>query len=241
MMELSHLGMSGLRLVVDGAVLCIDPPQPGAEPAVLTWSEAERVAGAAGRPLAAMPSVMDWLQREGTWLLPGQPVAFAGMSITAVPYTPIPYATVAEGMRKFAIGLRHPSLAAQRLAHTLRRPSTPPVALRIARAGVAIGVLGQALHRFLSPEEAAQLTARFTGCDVLIASPDFDDEVACGALLADIPAGRHILADQIGPVRRLLGLPTRPLQASLASAPPRTCLLPEHGRMSLKLSSRSAV
>lgn len=238
MTALAHLGMSGLRLSLGGPPLCIDPPAVGPEPAVITWSEAERVAGADGRALSALPAVLSWLGQDGVALEPGQAIRFADAEILAFPYTPIPYATPQEALRKSAIGLRHPLLAARRLSHTLRRPSAPPVALLITRGGQRIGVLGQALHRFLSAEDEAALIACFSGCDLLIASPDFDDEEACGVLLSRIPAKVPVLADQIGPVRRLLGLPTRPLSTSMRWAPPDTLLLPEHGSLPSTLWSQ---
>jgi len=236
-MALAHLGMSGLRLTLGGVPLCIDPPAPGPEPAVVTWSEAERVRGAAGRSLAALPSVLGWLGQDGTALRLGQSVCFADATVLAVSYVPIPYATPQEALRKTMIGLRHPRLAARRLSHTLRRPPAPPVALLITRGGFRVGVLGQALHRFLSATDEAALVARFSGCDLLIASPDFDDEEACGTLLSRIPAKVPVLADQIGPVRRHLGLPTRPLNTSMRWAPPDTLLLPEHSSLPSNLWS----
>jgi hypothetical protein len=227
--------MSGLRLVLDGDAVRIDPPSAGPEPAVVTWSEAERVAGAGSGRVMALPAVLRWLGREGVALDPARAVRFGGLQVAARPFRPIPYATAPEAARKTLIALRRPRLATRRLVHALRRPGDPPLAIRLEWRGVRIGLCQQALHRFVDADEAASLRSFFDGCDLAVASPDFEDEAACGRLLAALGATWSVLVDSIGPVRRMLGLPTRPLSASLPWAPAGTLLLEDGEQLTLPL------
>lgn len=215
---LVRLGGSGLVVDVGGAALAVDPPTPAGLPTVITWTEAERVGGAAP-PLAAAPAVLAWLAVDGVALT--GPIAFGGFQITPVPFAPIPYAVPAEALRKTRSALRDPRLAARRLRHTLGRPRTPPLALRLERDGVVVALAQQALHRFADPAALAPLA----GADVLVFGPDYEDEAAAGALAGRLGARHVVVADLIGPIRRRLGLPVRPLAATLAHAPPGTSVL----------------
>lgn len=80
-----------------------------------------------------------------------------------------------------------------------------------------------------SPTEAELLTLiqHFQDTDIVIAGSDYDDEAATGHLLGRFSAKQYIVADLIGPIRRKIGLPTRPLQTVLATAPPHTHALQE--------------
>lgn len=241
-MIITHLGASGLGLRLDGARLLLDPPTAPDAATLLTWTETERVAGvravAGGLPAAvapltgAAPAVLDWLGVRGVALRP-EPVSFDGWTVRAVPYAPIPYATPREALRKTASALRSPLLAATRLRLLVRRPATPPLALSLARDGLVVAVLGQALHRFTSEADVERLVQAFRGADVLVAGTDYDDEQATGTLAGRFGAKTVIIADLTGPVRRMLHLPTRPLHTVLASAPPGTLLLEENGVIDL--------
>ena len=107
-LALRHLGWSGLELRIGAGLLAIDPPSPVHLPAVLTWTEQERVAGAReGRgPLVADGRVLNWLGRSGTALREGAAVEVEGFSVLARAYTPIPYATPKEAVRKARSALR---------------------------------------------------------------------------------------------------------------------------------------
>ncbi|MCB9765213.1 MAG: hypothetical protein H6739_35895 [Alphaproteobacteria bacterium] len=238
-LSIQHLGMSGLRLVLAGEGLCVDPPAPVQEPVLVTWSEAERVAGAVRGGLLALPEVLRWLGRGGVALDAARAVRWGELRIAVRPYRPIPYATPPEAARKALIALRRPRFAARRLAHTLRRPGDPPLAVRLDWRGVRIALCQQALHRFVSRDESDALRAFFAGSVVAIASPDFEDEEACGRLLADLGAAHNVLIDSIGPVRRMLGLPTRPLSTSLPWAPAGTLLLEDGERLALAVERRA--
>jgi len=221
-----HLGMSGLRLSWPDAVVTLDPPYVVREPTVVTWTEAERVAGAAGASaLAAAPEVLTWLDRDGAALRDGELTAFEGFELLPTAYTPIPYATNAEALRKTWSALRMPTLAARRLSFAVRRPPSPPLAVEIRRGGVRVVVLGQVLHRFLQPTERDRLVERYAGADMVIAGTDYDDEEATGRLLADFGARTNVIADLTGSIRRKLRLPVRPLEIALKAAPAGTLRL----------------
>jgi hypothetical protein len=231
-LSLAHLGMSGLLVAVDDLTLAVDPPAPAAAPTVITWTERERVAGAStGAPVAASAPILAWLRREGTALTPGVPTPFAGWTITSFPYTPIPYATPTEALRKTLSAVRRPDRALGRLAHLARRPRGLPVALLVEGAGLRIGLLQQALHRFVTDQACGELANAMGPLHLLVAGTDFDDESATGQHMGRFDARHRVLADHIGPVRRALGLPTRPLAVSLADAPAGTQLLEVGGRL----------
>lgn len=239
-MILTHIGASGLAIRLGGARLLLDPPRAPDAPTILTWTETERVAGVravtGGLPdavaplIGAAPAVLDWLGVRGVALGP-EPVSFAGWTVRAVPYAPIPYATPREGVRKMLSAFRSPLQASSRLWRLAQRPVTPPLALSLARDGFVVAVLGQALHRFTPEPDVERLVSAFRGAEVLIAGTDYDDEEATGRLAGRFGARTVIIADLTGPVRRVLHLPTRPLSTVLASAPAGTLLLEEGGEL----------
>lgn len=229
-LTLRHLGASGLLVELDGRALAIDPPAPVDAPTVITWSEAERVAGAAtSAPLAAAPEVLAWLGRDGTPLTDGVPAHLGDFDLLPSGWPPIPYAVPAEAVRKTLSALRSPVQAARRLAHTLRRPEGQPLAVQAAVGGVRIALLQQSLHRFTPDDVLGRLVARYGGADVLVAGTDFEDEAATGRLMGCFGCEHVVLADFIGPIRRSLHLPVRPLAVTLAHAPAGTLVL-EEGR-----------
>jgi hypothetical protein len=234
-MIIEHLGKSGLSLDIAGARLAIDPPYSLTDPVVVTWSEAERVAGLDNASsVAGDPALLAWKGIPGSALLAGVPVEFAGFKICGTAFQPIPYATPLEAFRKTRSALRSPLLAASRLYHTLGRPGAPPLTLSIERRGVRVAYLHQALHRFLPVAERLALIEAHRGADVLIAGTDFDDEVATGQLMHLFEAKQCVVADLIGPIRRRLELPTRPLSVTLDAAPVGTIPLGEHQRVTLE-------
>lgn len=227
-LKIQHLGYSGLRIQGPG-VLELDPPRPGSAPAVLTWSERERVQGAEGSSALAAPGgLLSWLNLHGTALPPDTPVHFGAVEVTAWPYDPIPYATPREALRKTRSALLSPAQAVRRIRHALTRPRLRPVALRLRWPELEIAYLHQALHRFLEPAQQALWVERAASADVVIAGTDFDDEPATASLFCRMQAPHLILADLTGPIRRELGLPVRPLEACLDAAPPRTLALEPH-------------
>lgn len=216
---LAHLGWSGLAVAVGGATLRVDPPAPGPGPLVVTWTEQERVRGAGEGRLAARPEVLAWLGRDGVALAEHGAVELDGWSIAARGYRPIPYATVAEALRKTRSALLAPRRCVVRVGFTLGRPASPPVALRVERDGVRVVLLGQALHRFQPDAEVRALAAWAGPADLVVAGTDWDDEAATGVQLAAFDARERVVADLTGEVRRALRLPVRPLQVALAAAP----------------------
>ncbi len=225
--RLEHLGQSGLRLRMGGATLAVDAPQRVPDPLVVTWTERERIEGArAGAgALAAAPVVLGWLGSAGTVLGEGWPTSFHGFLLQARPYTPIPYATAPEALRKTLSALRAPTRAFGRVTFALGRPDTPPLALTVERAGRRVALLSQALHRFLRPNDLAALVLWAGPVDLVVAGTDYDDEAAAGVMIGAFDARVRVLADLTGTIRRTLGLPVRPLSVALAAAPPGTLTL----------------
>ncbi len=236
-MIVEHLGKSGLLLEIAEARLAIDPPYPLTDPVVVTWSEAERVAGLDNATsVAGDPALLEWRGIHGTALPAGVPLDFAGFKICAIAFQPIPYATPIEALRKTRSALQSPLRAVSRIYHTLGRPDGPPLTLSIERRGVRVAYLHQALHRFLPDAERLALIEAHRGADVLIAGTDFDDELATGQLMHQFEAKQCVVADLIGPIRRRLRLPTRPLSVTLDVAPTGTVALDEHRRVTLEIT-----
>ncbi len=237
-----HLSASGLRVTwPDGAALSFDPPRATPGPLVVTWSENERVAGVkagAPGPVAAHATLLDWLDRHGVPLTPGIPTPLGPFLITAHAYRPIPWATPTEAVRKTLSGLGSPALALTRLRHTLRRPKDPPLVIVAEHAGRRFVHLGQALHRFLPEPDAVRLTTLAADAHLVVAGTDYDDEADVGRLLHRCGSGPLVVADLVGQVRRRLGLPTRPLSATVDAAPPGTRGLDVGGTLEL-LTGRS--
>lgn len=228
---LTHLGESGLRLQSGPWTLFVDPPDPVKGPALITWSETERLRGLRPEnPVIAHPTLVDWLGR-GERLVEGGEVAFAGMLFQGCAYQPIPWATPIEAARKTWSGLRHPLQAAQRLRRTLRRPADPPMVVQVQLGAWRVLLAGQSLHRF-APELPATLSARFSMANVVIAGTDFDDEAATGRGFAAF-GGQRVLVDLIGEVRERLLLPPPRIAHTVGVAPPGTLLLSRRGTLTL--------
>lgn len=228
MIEVRHLGESGLLVRIGERSIAVDPPRPSGLPQALTWSEAERLAGSRGsEPLAAPPELLRFLGRDGVALLDGVQVEHGGFSLLPSAFPPIPYAVPAEAVRKTLSALRRPRLAWQRLSHARRRPDGPPLVLELRAEGRRVLLLQQALHRFTPEPVLARLVQRHGGADLLIAGTDFEDERATGTLMFRFSARRCVLADLVGPVRRRLGLPVRALELTVEVAPPGTGMLRE--------------
>ncbi|MES2640356.1 MAG: hypothetical protein V4850_12765 [Myxococcota bacterium] len=245
--RLDHLGHSGLRVQIGGATLAVDAPVRVDDPLVVTWTERERVAGAVARgkgtggiALAAAPPVLAWLGLPGTVLGETWPTSFHGFLLQARPFTPIPYATAPEALRKLWSAVRAPTRAASRVAFTLGRPSTPPLALTIERGGVRVALLSQALHRFLAPADLAALVLWAGPVDLVVAGTDYDDEAATGAMIGAFDARVRVVADLTGSIRRALGLPVRPLEVALRAAPPGTRALEAGGTLDVPRDLASA-
>lgn len=223
---LQPLGDLGLRLQAGDTILDVDPPTVGDAPVLLTWSENERCLGVeAAQPahLIADAMLLAWLGRQGVSLPDGAELAILGMKIRARSYRPIPWATPTEFVRKTLSALKDPALARARMARTRRRPADPPYAVRVELGDWRVAYLHQALHRFqrgLDP-----LLKLAAGADVVIAGTDYDDEEATAAALHKLDAKHLVLVDFVGPVRRKLGLPVRPITYTLERAPERTVLL----------------
>jgi hypothetical protein len=225
-LRIVHTGCAGLRLELgSGAVLVIDPAEdPGPVDAIaLTWNEAERLQGAveavgSGRQptVAARPEIQDWLRRHGALLSHPLGHPLAGLHIEAESYTPVPYATPAEALRKARSGLVDPLRAARRLATRARLPAAPPLVLRATLPdGRALVHLNCALHRDTPAPWLDDLAQRWAGADWLLASWDYGEGRAFAERVEAFGAERLLITDLVGQVRQRLGLPvdTRSLVA----------------------------
>lgn len=225
--RLEHLGYSGLRLVCDDATLVLDAPEPVSDPLILTWTERERTDGArtSTGPLAATADVLSWLGRPGLPIVEGVEFDLGGFQVRARTFQPIPYATAPEAMRKTLSALRSPRQALRRVFFTLRRPAALPLVLTVERGGRRVAFLSQALHRFVDPTALAALVSWAGPVDLAVAGTDYDDEAATGQMLGAFDARTRVIADLTGAIRRLLGLPVRPLAVALEAAPAGTLTL----------------
>lgn len=231
--ELTHTGYSGLRLTIGEECLHIDPHEEVDGDVAITWTERERVLGVSNAcSLAASPEVLGWLDAKGVPLRAGRNATLGGLTIRALPYKPIPYATPAEAVRKTLSAIRDPRRAADRLSFLATRPRTKPIALVVEAGGRRVALLGQSLHRFTTEERVAELIEFVGEVDLLVAGTDFDDEATTGVLIGSFNAANFVIADLVGTVRRELNLPTRPLETCLNTAPEGTALLPPHGSFS---------
>lgn len=228
MIEVQHLGESGLLVRIGEHRLAVDPPRPTGLPQALTWSEVERLAGSGGPgPLAAPPEILRFIGRDGVRLLDGVQVQLGGFALLPSAFPPIPYAVPAEAVRKTLSALRNPRLAWQRLDHARKRPDGPPLVLELRAEGKRVVLLQQALHRFTPEPVLERLVQRHGGADLLVAGTDYEDERATGRLMGRFGAGLCVVADLIGPVRRRLGLPVRGLELTVEVAPAGTVGLRE--------------
>ncbi len=208
----------------EGAPLVFDPPpraalppgSPAADPeavALITWQDLGRVAGtrraaaAGARPrVVAAPEVARWLGD----VRPETAEVIEGVRVEALPYTPIPWATPTEALRKLTAALRHPLRAGGRVARRLHRPAAPPRAYQLTFPDrTRLVHLGCALHANTDPAWLDEARARFGGADWMLAGVDYEDEAAVLELLPSFRPRLLLLTDLINAERASLGLPTR--------------------------------
>ncbi len=217
-LRLRHLGRAAIAVECPTGELLFDPFEAPQSPSLvlLTGEESDRLEGAEAAVVAgnqpeilAAQGLLDWLGSLGdlTGYLP--PVQVRGVGIEAMPYTPIPYATPAEAVRKVWSGLRRPDLAAQRLRRRAGRPGTDPVVVALTFPnGSRLVHLGCALHGGTPPGELDRLVQSFGGADWLLVGADFAEQEAVEALVPRFEAGVVLVTDFHNEVRRLLGMPT---------------------------------
>ncbi len=217
-LRLKHLGRATIQVERPGRTLVFDPWEapPGEPLIVLTGEECDRLLGATAvveadrRPeLVASQGLLHWLGDRGdlTGHLP--PIQVDGVAFDVEPYTPIPWATPTEALRKAVAGLRRPDLAAARLKRKLARPGVAPLAMQLTLPDRSRLVhLGCALTSFLPADELERLVKRFRGADWLIVGADYGEQEAVLAHVPAFEAGVVLVTDLLSEVRRELGMPT---------------------------------
>jgi hypothetical protein len=217
-LRIVHTGCAGLRLELGaGQTFAVDPASdPGPVQAiVVTWNEAERLRGAleaarSGRlpRVAAEPAILAWLARGGGVEACDLDRLLPGVQVEAEPYTPIPYATPMEALRKTRSGLVSPLRAARRLGTRARLPSAPPLVLRLTLPdGRVLVHLNCALHRGTPQGWLLDLSERWAGADWVLASWDYGEGEAFCERIPSLSPKQLIITDLVGEVRQRLGLP----------------------------------
>jgi len=217
-LRLKHLGRATILAERPGRQLLFDPWEaPEGQPLlVVTGTECDRLLGTSAAvegdtwpEVVASQEILHWLGERGE--LTGQlpPIQVDGLAFETEPYTPIPWATPTEALRKAWSGLRRPDLAATRLRRKLARPASPPVAVEVTLPdGGRLVHLGCALSSFLPDDELARLVKRFSGADWLIVGVDYQEQDAVFDRLPAFEAKVVLVTDLLNEVRRELGMPT---------------------------------
>jgi hypothetical protein len=217
-LRLKHLGRAALSVERPGRNLVFDPvsaPEQG-ELIVLTGEECDRLVGvteaveADHRPeVVASQRLLQWLGERGELIGHLPPIQVNGLAFQAQPYTPIPWATPGEAVRKVWSGLRRPDLAARRLKRKFARPgSTPSVIQMTLPDGARLLHLGCALTSHLPQEELDRWVKLFAGADWLIVGADYEEQRAVETLVPAFEAKVILVTDLLNEVRKELSMPT---------------------------------
>ncbi len=234
-LRLAHEGMLSLRLEREGRFVRFDPQYaPGGDDIViLTWNWPEhldataRAVVAGGHPtVVASAEVLEWLGERGDLeahpLGSGQTVNVDGVTIEAFPYTPIPYATPAEAVRKVQAGVMSPGKAVRRLVKRARAPKAEPLIVKLTlEDGTTIVHLNHALHSGTDEAWLERAVAELGGADYLIAGVDFEEHEAFLSLIGRFAPKLLLVTTLAGEVRRGVGMPVRlltPLVDQLSAA-----------------------
>jgi hypothetical protein len=217
-LRLKHLGRATVLAERPGRQLLFDPWEApeGTPLMVITGEECDRLLGVSAAvgadtwpEVVANQEVLHWLGERGE--LTGQlpPIQVDGMAFETEPYTPIPWATPTEALRKAWSGLRRPDLAASRLRRKLARPGSRPQVMEVTLPdGGRLLHLGCALSSFLPDEELHRLVKRFAGADWLIVGTNYQEQQAVFDRLPAFEAKVVLVTDLHNEIRRELGMPT---------------------------------
>jgi hypothetical protein len=189
-------------------------PEQG-EVCVLTWNETERVQGAleavkAGRRpvVMAQQSILEWLDGFGAVDGRALPGAIDGLAIESVGYTPVPYATPAEGLRKVKSALINPLRAVSRIRKRAQLPSGAPSIFQVQLpTGERLLHLNCALHRWADSDWIAQQAERFASANWTIVGVDYEECDAVCELIGSFAPQTLLVTDLVNDVRAKLGLP----------------------------------
>ncbi len=217
-LRLQHLGRAAILAERPGRQLIFDPWEApeGSPLLVITGTECDRLLGAGAAveaktwpEVVASQEILHWLGERGE--LSGQlpPIQVDGLAFETEPYTPIPWATPAEALRKAWSGLRRPDRAASRLKRKLARPTSAPQAIEVTLPdGGRLVHLGCSLTRFLPDDQLQRLVKRFAGADWLIVGADYQEQPAVLEKLPAFEARVVLITDLHNEIRRDLGMPT---------------------------------
>lgn len=223
-LRLAHEGQLSLRLEREGRFVRFDPMYaPGSDDIVLlTWNWPEHLDGTAlavqagARPtVLGSREVLDWLGGKGeVEALTGPQDGFEhvvdGVRIEAFAYTPIPYATPGEAVRKVQAGMLRPGTAVRRLVKRARAPKAPPLVYRLTFPdGSTLVHLNHALHSGTPAAWLERAAERLGGADWLIAGVDFEEHEAFLERIERFRPKMLLVTTLAGEVRRSVGLPVK--------------------------------
>ncbi len=222
-LRLSHEGRAAIRVERPGRCLRFDPfDGPDATPlldddiVILTWTWPEHRDAVAARVLAgarptvvAEPELLAWLANKGPVDAHRSPAPLDGMQIETLPYTPIPYATPIEAVRKAGAALSRPVRAAGRLLSKVGGPRAAPVIVQVTFPnGERLLHLNLSLHSSTPAAWLDDAAARFAGAETVIVGVDYEEDEAVLRQLPRFAPGRVLFTDLLGETRRAVGLPT---------------------------------
>lgn len=218
-LRLVHEGHSSIRVERPGRWFRFVPfesPAAG-EQCVLTWNELERAQGVLkaieqglNPQVVASAPLRGWLEDKGKVQAQAPGASIDGVQVEAMEYTPIPYATPPEALRKTRAALLNPAMAARRLFNRVGLPKAQPLVVQLTfEDGSRLLHLNCALHRDTPQDWLKQARERFAGADWIIVGIDYDEDEAVLELLPGFEGKLVLVADLVNDARRRLGLPTR--------------------------------
>ena len=216
-LRLSHDGAAALRVEHAGGTLRFDPlvaPEEG-EICVLTWNETERLQGvleavkAGRRPIVmAQESILAWLGGFGEVEGREPTGENGGLTIGSAGYTPVPYATPAEGLRKLKSALTNPVRAVSRLRKRAQLPDCEPSIFQLQLpTGERLLHLNCSLHRWTDSAWLEEQAERFGKADWTIVGVDYEECDAVCELIGYFSPQTLLVTDLVNDVRTRLGLP----------------------------------
>lgn len=219
-LRLEHEGMLSLRVRCAGRTLRFDPRYPPTDDdlVVLTWAWPEHLhataaafaAGACPHVLAPQP-VLDWLVSQGAPAdkLHSESLTVDGIGLRLQSYTPIPWASSDEALRKARSAITRPDRALRRLALKRGLPaSQPQIVLVDLPDGGRLAHLNLSLHQNTPQDWLATLLPQLRGVDWVLLGADYGEQAAIERLLPTLDVGRIMLVDLLSQVRVALGMPT---------------------------------
>jgi len=240
-LRLAHEGDLSLRLERRGRSIRFDPREAPAahDIVILTWNWPEHldataaaVASGTNPTVVAARPTLDWLASKGSVQGHDQEVELDGVKIRIRGYTPIPFATAPEAVRKVGAGLKSPAQAAKRLLRRARAPRSEPLVVELTFPdGSRLVHLNHALHGDTPPGWLDQAVDDFRGADWLVSGVDFEEYEAFASRIGRFEPKMLLVTALSGEVRRAVGMPTKlltPLVDELAAQGLDAYVFPSH-------------